>query len=124
MIRSAQSEEREGEPSDMTLPLYLFVAFAIFALVMALLALAGASNAREIAQLLGIVPYRPVTMAVMLLSLLPSAALAGCAAYAILWPAGRYRNRCLAGTAIALALAALLYWSPQAVRMLQALSGS
>jgi len=49
VIRSAQSEEREGEPSDMTLPLYLFVAFAIFALVMALLALAGASNAREIA---------------------------------------------------------------------------
>lgn len=108
----------------MTLPLYLFVAFAIFALVMVLLALAGASNAREIAQLLGIVPHRPVTMAVMLLSLVPSAALGGCAAYLLLWWNGRQHNMCLAGAAIALTLAALLYWSPQAVRMLQALSGS
>lgn len=104
----------------MTRALYAFVAFAGFALVMALLALAGARNAREIAQLLGIVPHRPVTMALMLLSLIPSLCLAGCAAYVLLWPAGRYRNGCLLGAGLALGLAALLYWSPQIVAILRA----
>jgi len=106
----------------MTRPLYLFVAFAIFALVMVVLARAGASNAREIAQLLDIVPHRPVTMTVMLLSLLPSAGLAGCSAYLLLWGNGRHRRACLAGAAAALALAALLYWSPQVVAILRALA--
>lgn len=108
----------------MTLPLYFFVTIAIFALVMVLLALAGARNAREIAQLLEIVPHRPVTMTVMLLSLAPSALLAACGAYLLLWWNGRSRNLCLAGTALAIALAALLYWSPQLVRALQRIAAA
>lgn len=108
----------------MTLPLYLFAAFAMFACVMVLLALAGARNAREIAQLLGIVPHRPVTMTVMLLSLVPSAGLAVSSAYLLVWPEGRYRIRGLAGAGVALLLAALLFWSPQFLRLLLALSNA
>jgi hypothetical protein len=108
----------------MTRPLYLFVAIAIFALVMVLLALAGARNAREIAQLLEIVPHRPVTMTVMLLSLTPSTLAAACGAYLLVWSNGRLRNACVAGTALAFLLAALLYWSPQLVRALQGIAGA
>jgi len=108
----------------MTLPLFLFAAFAMFACVMVLLALAGARNAREIAQLLGIVPHRPVTMIVMLLSLVPSAGLAVFSAYLVVWPQGRHRMRCLAGAGAALLLAALMYWSPRIVRLLIALPGT
>lgn len=108
----------------MTLPLYLFAAFAIFAFVMVLLALAGARNAREIAQLLGIVPHRPVTMSVMLLSLAPSTALAVSSAYLLVWPEGKHRIAGFAGAGVALLLAAGLYWSPQVVRLWLALSNA
>lgn len=114
-------EDRQLEESKMTASLYMLLAFALFVLVMVILALAGARNAREIAQMLGIVPHRPVTMTIMLLSLIPSLALGGFAAYPILWPAGRHTRLCLIGAGVALALAALLYWSPYVVRVVLAL---
>ena len=114
----------DGEDKDSTLGAfwYLFIALALFALVMAILARQSAPNAREIAQLLGIVPHRPVTMTLMLLSLAVSAAFAGLAAYPIVWWTGKRRTACLFGVTLVLPFAALLYWSPQLVRMLQSLS--
>ena len=112
----------EGENTTLSAAWYLFIALALFALAMAILARQSAPNAREIAQLLGIVPHRPVTMTLMLVSLAVSAALAGFAAYPIVWWTGKRRTACLIAAALALPLAALLYWSPQLVRALQAVS--
>lgn len=112
----------EDEDSALGASWYLFITLALFALVMATLASQSAPNAREIAQLLGIVPHRPVTMTLMLLSLAVSAALAGVAAYPIVWWTGKRRTACLIAAALVLPLAALLYWSPHVVRMLQSLS--
>ncbi|TAK79807.1 MAG: hypothetical protein EPO20_30715 [Betaproteobacteria bacterium] len=112
----------EDENSTLGVSWYLFIALALFALVMAILARQSASNAREIAQLLGILPHRGVTMTLMLLSLAVSAAFAGVAAYPIVWWTGKLKTACLFGATLVLPLAALLYWSPQLVRMLQSLS--
>ena len=113
---------RKDDSSRLGVSWFFFIAIAIFALVMAILARQSAPNAREIAQLLGIVPHRPVTMTLMLLSLAVSAAFAGLAAYPIVWWTGKRRTACLIAAALALPLAAPLYWSPQLVRALQAVS--
>ncbi|TAK42862.1 MAG: hypothetical protein EPO27_16050 [Betaproteobacteria bacterium] len=112
----------DDETSTLGVSWYLFIALALFALAMATLARQSAPNAREIAQLLGIVPHRPVTMTLMLLSLAVSAAFAGLAAYPIVWWTGKHKTTCLFGATLVLPLAALLYWSPHVVRMLQSLS--
>lgn len=119
-----QSRALAGEDGQSTLGVswYLFIAVALFALAMAVLARQSAPNARAIALLLDIVPHRPVTMTLMLLSFGVSVALAAFAAYPIVWWSGRRRTACLVAAALVLPLAALLYWSPDVVRMLQSLS--
>lgn len=114
----------DDERSRLGVSWYLFIVIAIFALAMAFLARQSAPNARAIAQLLDIVPHRPVTMTLMLLSLGVSVTLAAFAAYPIVWWSGRHRRVCLIAAALILPLAALLYWSPIVVRTLQSIAAT
>lgn len=115
-LTNLPQEEREDEPAGLSVAWYLFIALSLFMLTMALLATQNLPNAREIARLPEFGPRRAIVMTLMLASLATSLAFAAFAAYPIVWWNGRRRNACLAGAAVTLALAALLFWSPQVVR--------
>jgi hypothetical protein len=97
---------------------YVFTAACLCILTMVVLARANVPNAREIAAALGIVPHKPVTMALMTLSLAASLAFGGFAAYLLVWWDGRHRPSCLMGTVLALAVCVMLHWSAAIVRLL------
>lgn len=108
----AQRDERE-----LSARWYVFTAACLFILTMVVLARANVPNAREIAGVLGFVPHKPVTMALMIAALGVSLGFAGCAAYLLVWWSGRHRRACLVGAATASGLGAMLYAAPWLVRV-------